>query len=164
MADAQSQTRFGFLFRTDTGLIDRATWWRGAVALGVPLLVLTLIWIAISPWAHRDMTRASALVDPAALAAYVYLLLYAFAVILISVCFYNLSAKRFRAMGRHPSLAGLVPLMALLAGAAHWIAPRSEGMVPAWSAYVFDALLIGVLAFTIYELGIVARDVPPPGR
>ena len=111
-----------------------------------PLLIATIVWIAIAPFAHRDLERGSALVDPAALAVYVYLLLYAFAVILIAVCYYNLSAKRFRARALTPGLAGLVPLAALLAGSTHWIVPRSEGMVPGWAALVADVLLAAVVA------------------
>ena len=46
---------FIFLFRTDAGRIDRPTWWRGTVLLAGPLVLATLGWIALAPWAHRGL-------------------------------------------------------------------------------------------------------------
>jgi hypothetical protein len=66
---------------------------------------------------------------------------------------YFVSAKRIADRGRPPSLAGLLPFSLLLAGAAHWYQPRSEGTMPAAIVYVFDALAIAILAWNIVELG-----------
>ena len=53
---------FTFLFRTDAGRIDRPTWWRGTIMLAGPLVLATLGWIALAPWAHRGLDER-ALVD-----------------------------------------------------------------------------------------------------
>ena len=61
---------------------------------------------------------------------HVYFLVYAFALILCAVAEYFVSAKRFADRGKPPALAGLAPFSLLLAGAAHWYQPRSEGAMP----------------------------------
>lgn len=155
MSDAHEEAGagFGFLYRTDAGRIGRAVWWRGVATLALPLVVLTGIWLALAPYTRRELTKGSALIEPAAFAAYAYLLVYAFAVIFIAISFYNLSAKRFRDRARPPSLAGLVPLFAFLAGAVHWFVPQSEGTVPYAAALAVDALLIAAIGYTVWELG-----------
>jgi len=146
---------FTFLFRTDAGRIDRPTWWRGMIMLAGPLVLATLGWIALAPWAHRGLDER-ALFDAASLVAYVYLLLYAFVILLVAVSFYNLSAKRWRDRGRPAALAGALPLALLLAGAAHWLVPRSEDMLPSWIALALDGLVLGVALWTAVELGCLA--------
>ena len=154
MQDPKSQSRFNFLFKSDAGTIDRPTWWKGTLALGLPLLVATLIWFVVSPYTHRELTKTSALVDPIAMGAFFYLLAYAVFVLLVAISFYNLSAKRFRALGLSTGLSGLIPLLALLAGAVHWIVPRSEDGVPMWAAWMMDALLLLATAYCVWELGL----------
>ena len=144
---------FRFLFRTDKGEITRDTWWLGTALTGSIVFAATMIWFVISPFANSDLSRRG-LFDPTTLGVYVYLMLYAFIILLTGVCWYNLSAKRFRAVGRAPSLAGLPLVLALFTGAAHWIAPRVPGMVPFWSPWVLDAALVVVILWTLYELGI----------
>ncbi len=144
---------FAFLYRTETGRIDRPVWWRGFWQLAVPLIVLTIGWFLLAPYAQRDIAQQDALIAPATLAAYIYLLLYTFAVILIAISFYNLSAKRFRDHGRPGSLAGLVPLFALIAGAAHWLQPRVSDSIPIWIVYILDAVLVVAIVATLYECG-----------
>ena len=146
---------FTFLFRSDEGRIDRATWRRGTIVLAGPLALFTLGWIALIPWAHRSLDERT-LIDLPSLIAYVYLLLYTFAVLLIAVCFYNLSAKRWRDRGRPPALAGGIPLVLLLAGAAHWLVPRSAGVLPIWIALALDGLAILMVIWTVVELGCLA--------
>jgi uncharacterized membrane protein YhaH (DUF805 family) len=143
---------FSFLFRTDEGRIDRATWLRGTIVLAGPLVLFSLGWIALSPWAHRSLDERT-LFDLRSLAVYVYLLLYAFAILLIAVCFYNLSAKRWRDRGRPAALAGALPLALLLAGAAHWLVPRSEDTLPMWIATALDGLALVIAISTAIELG-----------
>ncbi len=53
---------------------------------------------------------------------------------------YFVSAKRFADRGKPPALAGLVPFSLLIAGAANWYQPRSEGTMPEALTYAFDAL------------------------
>ena len=62
-------------------------------------------------------------------------------------------ATTFADRGRPPELAGLAPFCLLLAGAAHWYQPRSEGWMPAWGLWPFDALAIGIVIWNVVELG-----------
>jgi uncharacterized membrane protein YhaH (DUF805 family) len=153
MAAILSGEGFRFLFRTDKGEISRETWWLGTAMTGGIGLVATLVWFAVQPYANSDLSRRG-LFDPTTFGVYVYLMLYAFIVLLTTVCWYNLSAKRFRAVGRASSFAGLPLALALVTGAAHWVAPRVPDMVPYWSPWVLDAALVVVILWTLNELGI----------
>jgi uncharacterized membrane protein YhaH (DUF805 family) len=146
---------FSFLFRSDAGRIDRPTWWRGTILLAGPLVLATFGWTELAPWAHRGLDERG-LIDVPTLAAYVYLLIYAFAVLLIAISFYNLCAKRWRDRGRPAALAGTLPLALLFAGAAHWLVPRSEDMVPIWVALVLDGVALAIALWTLIELGCLA--------
>jgi uncharacterized membrane protein YhaH (DUF805 family) len=152
---------FSFLYRSDVGRIDRATWWRGTLLLGGPLVLFMIGWSLLSPLAHRGLDERG-LVDLPTLAAYFYLLLYAFAVLLIAVCFYNLSAKRWHDRGRPGGLAGIIPLSLLVAGAAHWLVPRSEDTLPIWIAFALDAVALAAVIWTAVELGCL--DTRPEQR
>ena len=50
-------------------------------------------------------------------------------------------------------LAGLAPFALLVAGAANWYQPRSEGWMPEFMTYVFDLAALGVALWTIWDLG-----------
>ncbi len=90
--------RIRFLYRTDQGRIDRATWRRGAGALLAVLIPFTLIWLALEPYTTHDLSKTP-FFAPGTAAAYAYVIFYAFVVMLIAVSFINLSAKRFRDRG-----------------------------------------------------------------
>lgn len=154
------ESGFHFLFRSDQGRIGRTTWWRGSACLGAALALLTGIWIYLSPSAHRDLGTTPFLAWWT-LATYVYLLFYAFAVLLIAICHYNLSAKRWRDRGRPAPLAGLLPLAALVSGAAHWLQPRVAQFIPYWYVVGTDVLLGAIVLWTIVELGF---DLPRAKR
>ena len=144
--------RFGF--RTDQGLIDAKTWREGAALLAVVFAALTAIWLFLKPNAYRQMSPTSPLFEwKVFLTAFVYLLFYAFAVLLIGISFYNLSAKRLRARKLPTGLAGLVPLVALFSGAAHWLQPRVAEYLSHWYVTALDALLVGAIVWTVLELG-----------
>jgi uncharacterized membrane protein YhaH (DUF805 family) len=152
MAEAPDTSDFGFLFRSDQGRIGPRTWWRNTAGLGAILAVLTAIWLYLSPSAHRDLGTTPFLAWWT-LAAYIYLLFYAFAVLLIAICHYNLSAKRWRDRGRPASLAGLLPVAVLVSGAAHWLQPRVAESIPYWYVLGTDLLLAGIIVWSVMELG-----------
>jgi Na+-driven multidrug efflux pump len=153
MPNLPSGERITFLYRSDQGRIDRATWRGGALGLLAVLLPATIVWLLLEPYTDHDLSKTP-LWAPEIAAAYAYLIFYAFVVILIGASFVNLSVKRFRALG-HPrplALAGLLPLAMLFAGAAHFFQPRLADVAPRWYVYPFDLALIGVAAWTLYEL------------
>ena len=149
---AQWIGRFGF--RTDQGRIDAKTWRQGTLFLGGLLVLLTLIWIVLSPYTHHDLAT-SPFLSVGTLAAFAYLIFYAFAVLLIAICHYNLSVKRWRdCRWRFPgALAGLLPLAVLSSGAMHWLQPRVPETLPYWYVLILDAVLFAIAAWNIVELG-----------
>jgi uncharacterized membrane protein YhaH (DUF805 family) len=66
---------------------------------------------------------------------------------------YFVSAKRFNDLGKSQAWAGLAPFCLLLAGAAAWYQPRSEGAMPAVAVYPFLALAVGIVVWNVAELG-----------
>lgn len=158
MADSAPAST-SFLFRTDQGRIDRKTWVHGGLRLGAVLAVLTAVGLLLAPYTHHDLAKTP-LLDWHVIAAYVYLTLYIFALVLIAICFYNLSAKRWRDRAKPAALAGLVPFFALLGGAAHWLYPQMDGEVPGWSVAAIDIAFFGLLIWTIIELGVLPSKLP----
>lgn len=152
MAERAPSTFF-FLFRSDAGRIDRDTWWRGTVPLVSIAVLMTLGWLALRPYAFHDLGLTPFL-DPATLVAYLYLVIYAFALILIAICEYNLSAKRFRDRGRPASLAALLPATLFLVGAVIWFIPHSFGEVPGWAEPLALVVALAVGAWNVVELGL----------
>ena len=144
--------RFRFLYRQGEGAIGAREWrTASALPLGIALL-LTLAWLAIMPREARDLEREG-LIDWSVALVYLYLIAFVFALIIAAVAEYFLSAKRFADRGKPPALAGLAPFCLLLAGAAHWYQPRSEGWMPGWGVWPFDALALAVVAWNVVELG-----------
>ena len=144
--------RFRFLYRESEGAIGAGEW---ALASAGPVgvaLVLTIVAFAVAPNAPRDLTR-EAFIDPLTVARHAYLIVYSFALIICAVAEYFVSAKRFADRGRPPALAGLAPFSLLIAGAAYWYQPRSEGTMPEGLVYAFAALAVAVIAWNVIELG-----------
>jgi uncharacterized membrane protein YhaH (DUF805 family) len=158
MAASLSKFAGRFEFRTDQGRIDAKTWRQGTVLLGVLLAVLTMVWLLLSPLTRHDLAHSPFLAF-GTITAFVYLLFYAFAVLLIAICHYNLSAKRWRDRGWPGALAGLLPLAALLSGAAHWLQPRVAEVLPYWSVVGVDAALVAIAAWNVVELGFLQDRV-----
>lgn len=144
-----------FLFRTDQGRIDAPTWRRWTAILFAILAILTVIWLPLEPLTHRDIATTPFFAW-GTFAAFVYLVAYAFAVLLIAISHYNLSAKRWRDRGWPGALAGLLPFFALLSGAAHWLQPRVADMVSYWYVAGIDVLLVAVIVWNMVELGALA--------
>jgi uncharacterized membrane protein YhaH (DUF805 family) len=158
---ALDSERFRFLFRSDQGRIDPVTWLRGVRTLALVVIPFALGWMMLAPYTDHDITSSPFFVPQTAL-AYAFAILYAFVVLLVAVSYVNLSAKRFRDRGLSPALglASLAPLAALIAGAAHWLQPRvPEAMALGW-VWGVDAVLIGVVLWTAYELGLQPSKAP----
>ena len=105
---------------------------------------------------HDSLTglhNERAFLDPRTIAAYLFLMVYAFAVILITVCYVMLSMKRLRDRALPTGLAGALPLAALLDGALRWVQPQVPD-VPFWLVVVCDLVLVAVVAWTVFELGL----------
>lgn len=156
MADPVARSGFRFLYRQTEGVIDRATWARGSVGPVAIALALTAVAVAIAPGKPRDLAT-EAFIDVSVIAVHVYFLAYAFALLLCAVAEYFLSAKRFADRGKPGALAGVAPFALLLAGAANWFQPRSEGSMPEWLTYVFDLAALAALVWTVAELGFGPR-------
>ncbi len=152
MAESPRAARFRFLYREGEGFVGPREWARASVAPVGIALVLTIVAVAVAPNAPRDLAH-EAFIDPLVVARHAYLIVYAFALILCAVAEYFVSAKRFADRGKPPALAGLAPFSLLIAGAAHWYQPRSEGTMPEGLVTVFDALAIAILAWNVIELG-----------
>jgi uncharacterized membrane protein YhaH (DUF805 family) len=153
MRDLAAKKSLFFLYRADAGEIDAKTWIQGTLMLGGLLAVLTAGWIVLSPYAYHDL-NVTPFFAVNTFIAYLYLLFYAFAVLLIAISHYNLSAKRWRARGWPSSLAGLLPLLALFAAAAQWLQPRAPLDIASWQVAGIDILLAGVIVWNIVELGL----------
>jgi uncharacterized membrane protein YhaH (DUF805 family) len=149
--EAQRSNWF-FLFRTDEGRIDAPSWRRNAALLVAIFAILTLIWIFVEPYARHDLAREP-LFSFSILVANLYRLIYGIAGILLLVSYYNLSAKRWRDIGLPSVLAGLLPFLACVAAALHWLESRLAGDVPHFVVVVADLVVVATLIWTILELG-----------
>jgi uncharacterized membrane protein YhaH (DUF805 family) len=144
--------RFRFLYRQGEGTIDRRQFWLASWPPLAIALALTLVWLLVMPRQARDLTHEG-LIDWRIAAIYSYLMLYVFALFLCAIAQYFVSAKRFADRGWPPAFAGIALFALFLAGAANWYQPRSEGTMPDWLTWIFDAAALGAVAWTIVELG-----------
>lgn len=150
------QHSFSTLFRSDQGEIGAPAWWRGILILGGIFAVLTLGWFFIEPLADKALatTITSTIV---VLTANLYRIAYGVICLLLLICFYNLSAKRWRDLGRPASFAGILPVVGAIVAALHWLEPRTGGDTPHALVIVADMLLFVVLIWNVTELGGIAR-------
>ena len=146
---------FRFLYREADRPIGPGLWARAsALPVGIALALTALAW-ALAP-GPRDLATQP-FISVSIVAVYSYLLVYGFALILLAVMQYFVSAKRFLDLGKAPGWAGLAPFALLVAGAAVWFQPRSEGLMPGWAVYPIYALAAGILVWNVAELGFVKR-------
>lgn len=150
------QSHWSFLFRTDEGRIDAATWWRNTLLLVAIFAVLTVVWIFVAPYARHDLAKEP-LFTVSVFAANLYRIVYGFASIILLICYYNLSAKRWRDIGLPSAFAGLLPFLACVDAALHWLEPRVGGELPHYVVVIADILLFAVLIWNIVELGGLLR-------
>lgn len=148
-ADLPERRGFSFLFRTDQGRIDRATWWRGTLPLAGIAALATAGWLAVRPYTHDALHQP----PPLAVLGYIYLLAFSFATLILLVCEYNLSAKRFAARGKPRALAAALPATLLLAGTLDWYVPRSQGALPEHSMVLVMGVVAAVVLWNLVELG-----------
>jgi len=153
MSFSPTKAQFDFLYRRSEGTIDRREWALASLPPTFVLIVTTLIWLAIMPRDARNLSQG--LLDLGVAARYSYLIVYAFVVILCAVAQYFVSAKRFADLGRPAALAGAAPFAIFFAAAATWYEPHSEGWAPHWLTLAIDVVAVGVVIWTIAELGFV---------
>jgi hypothetical protein len=159
MAQGQNAARFRFLYRQGEGVLAPREWAAAAWPPVAIVAAMTLIWVAIAPNGPRDLSQES-LFSLGVVAAHAYFMVYAFAILICAVAEYFVSAKRFADRGKPPALAGLAPFSLLVAGAAHWYQPRSEGAMPAALSYVFDVIALAIVGWNIVELGFGPSRTP----
>ena len=153
---------FAFLFRTDRGRIDRAVWWRGSVPLALLAVAMTGVWLLLRPYASHDLATTAFIRLPT-IVAFVYLIVFAFGLILLAVCEYNLSAKRFHDRGRPRALAAVLPLSIFGASALIWFIPRSFGEVPDWASPASLVVVLLVFGWNVWDLGFGASTANGSG-
>jgi uncharacterized membrane protein YhaH (DUF805 family) len=146
------RSNLSFLYRSDEGEIDAATWWRGALMLTGIFAVLTLGWVLIEPFADKSLatTVTGTIV---VLTGNLYRLAYGFICVLLLICLYNLSAKRWRNLGSPSSFAGILPMAAAVTAALHWLEPRVDGDLPHYWIIAGDIALAGIFLWSVIELG-----------
>jgi len=144
---------FRFLYRESDGVIGPAEWVRASALPIGAAVVMTALAYALAP-GPRDL-GSQPFFSLGLVATHAYFIIYGFALILLAIMQYFVSAKRFRDLGRPPGLAGALPFSLLVAGAAAWLQPRSEGVLPAWSVWPFVALAFAVAIWNVVELGFV---------
>jgi tellurite resistance protein TehA-like permease len=152
MADVAAEARLRFLYRQTDGVIDGRVWALASLPPVGVALAMTAIWVAIAPDHPRDLAH-EAFIDFGVIAVHAYFLVYCFALLIAAVAEYFVSAKRFADRGKPGAFAGFAPLALLLAGAANWFQPRSEGSMPEWLTWAFDLAALGVIAWNVWELG-----------
>lgn len=132
--------------------MDAATWRFHAGWLAALALALTGVWLLLRPHAHHDL-RTEAFIAPLTIVAYGYLVLYAFALILLAICYTMLTIKRLRDRHRPTGLAGAVPLLVLLAASLHFMREQTPDVILLAYVVALDAALAAAIAWTVVELG-----------
>ena len=153
MSASPTTARLDFLYRRSEGTIGRRDWALASLPPTIVFIVLTLIWLAIMPRETRDLSKG--LIDLGVAARYLYLIVYAFVVLLCAVAQYFVSAKRFADLGKPAALAGVAPFIVFFVAAANWYEPKSEGWAPHWLTLILDVVAIAAVAWNIVELGFV---------
>jgi uncharacterized membrane protein YhaH (DUF805 family) len=144
--------RARFLFRSEDGTIDAATWRRHAAWLAALVGAMTLGWLLLQPYAHHDLAT-TAFIAPMTILAFAYLIVYAFAILFVAISYTMLSMKRLRDRGEPTGLAALIPLLALCAGSLHFLQAKTPDVISHWYVAGLDIAFVAVAIWTIVDLG-----------
>jgi uncharacterized membrane protein YhaH (DUF805 family) len=147
--------RARFLFRQEEGMVDAPTWRRHTSWLVALLAVLAFGWHVLQPYAHHDLAT-SAFLAPMTILAFAYLLVYAFAILLIAISYVMLSMKRLRDRREPVGLAGLVPFLAFLAGAVGLLQEKTPDVIAYGYVVGLDVALAAAILWTLWDLGFQA--------
>lgn len=151
-ASSSDKGRAFFLFRSEDGEIDAATWRFHTTWLALLVVALWIVWSFLRRYAFHDIATQP-FIAPMTIVAYAYLVLFAFVVIIVAVSYTMLTMKRMRAVHRPPGLAGMVPLLALFAASLAGFQPQTPEAISIWWVVAFDGLFLASAAWTAYELG-----------
>ena len=135
-----------FLFREDRGAIDRPTWAAAAAGLAALWILLVL--------GEMSLNRAGAPARVGVVAIFVI------ASVLLAVCYYFVSAKRLRDLGRPPALALLLPAVGFIDAVLRAIQPAEGGTAGRWIVLAADLALAAVAIWNIVELGFMPGRAP----
>ena len=151
-APQPAPSRVRFLFRQENGRIDAATWRIHAGWIAAVAAALTIGWVLLRPYAHHDL-KTEAFIRWITVAAFTYVIVYAFALILLAICYTMLSIKRLRDLGRPTALAGLVPLFVFFAACLLFMRDQTPDVIVLPYVIALDLVLAIVVVWTVAELG-----------
>ncbi len=142
---------FRFLYRETEGAIGPGLWARASAwPVGIALAMTALAW-AIAP-GPRDLATQP-FFSLSIVAVHAYFIVYGFALICARRRAIFRQRQALRRSRQVADLGGAGAVRLLLAGAAAWFQPRSEGAMPEWAVWPFYALAAGVVIWNIAELG-----------
>lgn len=144
--------RARFLFRSEAGTIDAATWRRHVAWLAALIAFMTVLWLMLRPYAHHDLATTP-FIAPMTIVTFAYLIVYSFAVLVVAISYTMLSMKRLRDRGEPTGLAGLVPLLALCDGSLHFLQAKTPDVISPWFVYGLDAIFAAFVLWTVLQLG-----------
>ena len=150
--EAQPPSRARYLFRQENGRIGAATWRFHAGWIAAVTVALTVGWVLLRPYAQHDL-KTEAFIRWITVAAFTYLILYAFALILLAICYTMLSIKRLRDLGQPTAFAGLVPLFVFLAACLLFMREQTPDVIVLPYVVALDVALAIVVVWTVVELG-----------
>ena len=142
--------KFRFLFRNDQGSIGRSTWWGAMAALAIAWILIALVATGLTmlgdSLAAGQGTGALTLLTQGVYFSAIFNVL----IILVYVCYYFVSAKRFNDLGKSPKLALILP-------AAVYVQTFSpiltDQVLPIYGRWIVFVLFLAVAAWQVWELG-----------
>jgi uncharacterized membrane protein YhaH (DUF805 family) len=155
MAGILSAQNFRFLFREDKGSIDRRTWWVATAALACVLVVVAILAMLLTFLAESATVGAAAAEESIGLLTIltqgVYLTaLFHILIILVFVCYYFVSAKRYNDLDRSPKMGLILPAAIYLLIVSPIVVDQ---LLPVFGRWIMTILFLAVAAWQVYELG-----------